>query len=214
MSVSTIPDNHAALHAGFRWLVPERFNIAQVCCARWAQRPDAAQRVAVRNHAPGSAAWSYSYAELQDGANRLSALLRRQGVARGDRVAIVLPQRFETAVAYVAVLQMGAVAMPLSTLFGPEALEYRLQDSAAVVAICDHSAIASLREVRGRCPQLRCVIGLEAAGALADLDYAAATGRENPAAALVQTAGAEAAILISPAAPPATPRARCCRTGR
>jgi acetyl-CoA synthetase len=56
---------------------------------------------------------------------------------RGDRVAIVLPQRFETAVAYMAVLQMGAVAMPLSMLFGPEALEFRLQDSEAVVAICD-----------------------------------------------------------------------------
>jgi acetyl-CoA synthetase len=42
-------------------------------------------------------------------------------------VAIVMPQCFETAVAYMAVLQMGAVAMPLSLLFGPDALEYRLQ---------------------------------------------------------------------------------------
>jgi acetyl-CoA synthetase len=59
------------------------------------------------------------------------------GVGRGDRVAIVLPQRFETAVAYLATLQMGAVAMPLSMLFGPEALAFRLQDSEAVVAIGD-----------------------------------------------------------------------------
>ena len=45
-----------------------------------------------------------------------------------------MPQRFETAVAYMAVLQLGAVAMPLSMLFGPEALQYRLHDSEAVVA--------------------------------------------------------------------------------
>jgi acetyl-CoA synthetase len=69
-------------------------------------------------------------------------------VQRGDRVAIVMPQRFETAVAYMAVFQMGAVAMPLSMLFGPEALEYRLQDSEAVVAICDESSIAKPRQVR------------------------------------------------------------------
>ena len=54
----------------------------------------------------------------------------------GDRVAIVIPQRFETAIAYMAVFQLGAVAMPLSMLFGPDALQYRLYDSEAVVAIC------------------------------------------------------------------------------
>ena len=52
---------------------------------------------------------------------------------------------------------MGAVAMPLSMLFGPDALEYRLQDSGAVVAICDDSSIDNLLAVRGRCPTLRSV---------------------------------------------------------
>ena len=61
----------------------------------------------------------------------LSHALRRLGVQRGDRVAIVMPQRFETAVAHMAVYQLGAVAMPLSMLFGPDALEYRLNDSEA-----------------------------------------------------------------------------------
>ena len=69
----------------------------------------------------------------------MSNVLAALGVQRGDRVAIVMPQRFETAVAHMAVLQMGAVAMPLSMLFGPEALEYRLQDSEAVLAICDEA---------------------------------------------------------------------------
>jgi acetyl-CoA synthetase len=103
--------------------------------------------------------------ELQEAANRLSNLLVAQGVRRGDRVAIVLPQRFETAVAYMAVLQMGAVAMPLSILFGPEALEFRLQDSEAVLAICDEASIGAVQGVRARCPQLRAVIGLGAATA-------------------------------------------------
>ena len=78
----------------------------------------------------------------------------------GDRVAIVMPQRFETAVAYMAVLQMGAVAMPLSQLFGPEALEFRLQDSAAVVAIGDAQTLANIQAVRADCPGLRKVLGV------------------------------------------------------
>ena len=72
-----------------------------------------------------------TYGELQRDANRLAHALRSLGVQRGDRVAIVMPQRFETAVAHIALHQLGAVAMPLSMLFGPDALEYRLQHSEA-----------------------------------------------------------------------------------
>ncbi len=151
-------DHYGAMHSHFGWNVPEHFNMAQVCCRRWAQRPDAASRVAVLADGSGLAPACWSYAQLQAASNRLSNALADLGVQRGDRVAIVLPQRFETAVAYVAVLQLGAVAMPLSVLFGPEALEYRLHDSEAVVAICDATVIDAMQSVRAHCPLLRTVI--------------------------------------------------------
>jgi acetyl-CoA synthetase len=116
-------------------------------------------------------------------------------VRRGDRVAIVLPQRFETAVAYMAVLQMGAVAMPLSILFGPEALEFRLQDSEAVLAICDEASIGAVQGVRARCPQLRTVVGLGAATD-ADLDAAASMRGASPDFDLVETQADDPAVLI------------------
>src|SRR6218665_2000475 len=159
MARSQNRDKYAALHHKFRWSVPAQFNMAEVCCRRWAQAGDAVQRIAVLADGPGQQAHAHSYAELQQQANRLSHALSGLGVQCGDRVAIVLPQRFETAVAYMAVLQMGAVAMPLSTLFGPEALEFRLQDSGATVAICDDASITSLQDIRGRCEALRHVIG-------------------------------------------------------
>jgi acetyl-CoA synthetase len=116
-------DPYAAMHHGFRWPRPERFNIAEVCCRRWALGGKGAsggpENIAVIDHSTLGSGTFHSYSELQEAANRLSNLLVAQGVRRGDRVAIVLPQRFETAVAYMAVLQMGAVAMPLSILFGP-----------------------------------------------------------------------------------------------
>jgi acetyl-CoA synthetase len=195
----TLPEGYAQLHGNFQWAVPEHFNMAQVCCQRWASAQDATKNIAVIASGAGAEATFHSYSELQDQANRLSNVLTVLGVGRGDRVAIVMPQCFETAVAYMAVLQMGAVAMPLSMLFGPEALEFRLQDSEAVVAIGDATSLAGLQAVRDDCPLLRCILGV---GDLAqtqdgaDFNYGAALAQQRPEFALVLTLAEEAAVLI------------------
>jgi acetyl-CoA synthetase len=192
-------DNWEAMHRGFGWQVPERFNIAQACCTRWARESDAARRIAIRAHGP-TGERTLSFAQLQREANAMSNLLVGLGVRRGDRVAIVMPQRFETAIAYMAVFQLGAVAMPLSMLFGPEALEYRLQDSEAVVAICDESSIANIAQVRAQCPMLRTVVGVGGAAAQADLgwetqraaletEFASAATHADDGAVLIYTSG-------------------------
>lgn len=197
MRTSQARDNYQQLHGQFRWLVPDSFNIAEVCLRRWAQAPDATKRVAVYADGAGVRPQFHTYAELQHQANRLSGALASLRVGRGDRVAIVMPQRFETAVAYMAVLQMGAVAVPLSQLFGPEALEYRLKDSDAAVAICDSSAIMNILEVRGTCEALRHVIGVgDGADAMADLDYAAILAEQPPEHVPVATRADDPAVLI------------------
>ncbi|HEV6964200.1 acyl-CoA synthetase [Roseateles sp.] len=149
-------DRYEQLHAAFRWQVPEDFNIAEACCGRWAR--DTPKATAIHFDSESGCRAQYSYAQLQRAANRLSNALLNQGVRRGHRVAIVLPQRFETAVAHIAIQQIGAVAMPLSMLFGAEALEYRLQDSGAVLAIAACEALPALREVKARCPALRRIL--------------------------------------------------------
>ncbi|HRP98047.1 MAG TPA: AMP-binding protein [Rhodocyclaceae bacterium] len=153
-------DRYDTLYQAFRWDVPSHFNIFEACCRRWAGE---AERVALIVEDESGACTRHTYAELFAAAERLSRALRELGVARGERIAIVLPQRFETAVAHMAVYRLGAVAMPLSILFGPDALEYRLQDSAAVVAIADTAAFAALQSVRARCPALRTVIAVDVA---------------------------------------------------
>ena len=202
---TSTPDHYASLHAGFRWAVPERFNIAEVCCGRWARQSGAHKNIAVCAHntrLSGQKSLSFSYKALQRQANRLSNVLAARGVQRGDRVAIVMPQRFETAVAYIAVLQMGAVAMPLSMLFGPEALEYRLNDGQVVAAICDAEAWPGLQAVRASCPLLRdCLVAGAPKRDAANLGAGAADFALTLAAApgefkLVETLANDAAILI------------------
>ena len=187
-------DLHAKLHAAFRWRVPPEFNIAEACCGRWAREtPDA---IAIRYEHENGAAVSHSYAELQTDANRLSNALVRLGVQRGDRVAIVMPQRFETAVAQMAVHQLGAVAVPLSMLFGPDALEYRLNDSEAKVAIVDESAADNLLASRAACPGLRTVLAVGGASGRGDIDWIAALAEASSQFTRRATKSDDAAVLI------------------
>jgi acetyl-CoA synthetase len=194
-----VPEAYARMHREFTWAVPRHFNIAQMCCARWAAQPDTTKNIAIQAYSTGARGIFYTYAQLQEQANRLSNALVAQGVVRGDRVAIVMPQCFETAVAYMAVLQMGAVAMPLSLLFGPDALEFRLQDSDAVLAIADATALEDLRLTRKRCPLLRTVVGVgahEAVQGLADCEFGEMLDQFSTQFTPADTLSDDPAILI------------------
>jgi acetyl-CoA synthetase len=188
-------DRYEELHAAFRWQVPEDFNIAEACCGRWAR--DTPKATAIYFDSESGCRTQYSYAQLQRAANRLSNALLNQGVRRGHRVAIQLPQRFETAVAHIAIQQIGAVAMPLSMLFGAEALEYRLQDSGAVLAIAACEALPALREVKARCPTMRRVIVVGDCPVDGDeLPWMQALQAEEARFKPVATKAGDAAILI------------------
>ena len=192
------------MHSHFQWQLHSHFNIAEVCCNRWARaeqaafeaQADAINTIAIKAYSTVTSSTFYSFLELKQAADALSHVLRGLGVARGDRVGIVMPQRFETATAYMAVFQMGAVAMPLSMLFGPEALQYRLQDSQAVVAVVDDSSIASINAVRASCPALRTVLAVGLAAGQGDVDYSTALSRHKRSFPTVKTHARDAAILI------------------
>ena len=194
-----VADHHGALHQGFQWQVVTHFNIAEVCCSRWARAAaadlNAPEKIAVQAIRTWTTSTFHSFLALQAAADATSHQLSALGVQRGDRVAIIMPQRFETAAAYMAVFQMGAIAVPLSMLFGPEALAFRLHDSGAVVAIADESAIRAVHAVRCDCPALRTLVAVGGAAGQGDVDAVDGSGLPRAFAA-VQTLADEAAVLI------------------
>jgi acetyl-CoA synthetase len=151
------------LYRSFRWEVPARYNIAHACCGQWATDRN---RFALYWEDESGATAAYSFWDIQVAANRLSNALAALGVQRGDRVALLLPQRPETAIAYIAIFQMGAIALPLSHLFGPDALEYRLEHAGASVAIAEPTTLPNLLAIKDRLSQLKHVIGVDVAGVL------------------------------------------------
>src|SRR6266436_4797956 len=156
------------VYARFRWTVPPAYNIAVDACDRHAGDRS---RVALVYEDDAGRISEHTFAEFCARSNQLARVFAGFGIERGDRVGIVLPQRPETAVAHLAAYKLGAIALPLSTLFGPEALDYRLRAAAAQVVVTDAESLDRVLGVRDALPALRHVICVDRADANSILDY-------------------------------------------
>ena len=186
-------DRYAEIHASWRWDVPADFNIAHACCTRWAS--DRSRFAMYFEDEDGTRA-AYTFWDVLQQANRLSNALAARGIGRGDRVALILPQRPETAIAHVAIHQLGAVSVPLSFLFGPEALEYRLANSEAKAVFVDPQSLPNLLPIRERCGKLAHVIGVAGAQARGVAAYEALIDGASRHFGAIATRADDPAILI------------------
>lgn len=177
------------MRAGFRWEIPERFNIAIACCDSWAVVDPA--RVAVIDASDGDRRWSYG--ELKDASDRLATVFAGLGIGPGDRVAVLLPQAPAVLIAHFAAMKLGAVVLPLFTLFGPDALEYRLSDSGTKLVVTDAEGAEKLAALRGRLPDLTQVLSIDGGPAR---PFWAEIAAAAPLAAPRDTTPEDPAVLI------------------
>jgi acetyl-CoA synthetase len=178
------------MRAGFRWDVPQRFNIAAACCDDWARRsPD---KIALIDLDDGR---RWTYAALAEASGRLATALAARGLERGDRLAVLLPQGAAVLIAHFAAQKLGAVVLPLFTLFGPEALAYRLADSGARMVVTDANNLDKVMALRADLPDLAEILVTGPAALPArDLwaEIAAATRAHPP----VETLADDPAVMI------------------
>ncbi|KZD04685.1 acyl-CoA synthetase [Oceanibaculum pacificum] len=144
--------------AAFSWQVPQRYNIGIDVC----DRQDADALALIHEPEDGSVR-RYSFGDIARQSNRLANALLAGGLRAGDRVGILLPQRPETAIAHVACYKAGLIAVPLFTLFGPEALEYRLGNAGCRALVTDTERLPVIEEIRPNLPDLSLVLAADAA---------------------------------------------------
>ncbi|MBD3677384.1 MAG: AMP-binding protein [Rhodobacteraceae bacterium] len=143
----------ATMRSDFRWPRPERFNIAQACCDGWAgQVPD---KVALTHVSADGSVKDWTYGQLKEASDRLANAFAARGVGQGDRVAVLLQQGPEVLLTHFATQKLGAVVLPLFTLFGSDALAYRLADSGAKLAVTDGDNLEKLLALRPDLPDLQ-----------------------------------------------------------
>lgn len=150
--------DYQELRAAFRWKIPARYNIGVDACDKWAAHEPARTALLIRQ---ASGLEPVTYGRLREQSNRLANTLAAHGIARGDRVAIILPQTPETAIAHIAIYKLGAIAVPLAALFGADALAYRLENSSAAAVVTNSAGLAKLNELRDRLPELKLVLCID-----------------------------------------------------
>ncbi len=155
----TAPANYDDICEQFNWSIPPRYNIGADACTKWAEQDPG--RLALIYVGPDGKAINHTFGQLHEASNRFANLLRSVGVAPGDRVAVLLPQAPETAMAHIAIYKSGCIAIPLFSLFGAEALQYRLADSGAKVIITNRDGAAKLADIRERLPDLQAVYSID-----------------------------------------------------
>jgi acetyl-CoA synthetase len=177
----------------FRWEIPPRYNMGvDVCAKHAAARPDAPALLCLdADHRLET----YSFGMLEGLSNKLANLLRAKGLAQGDRVAILLPQAPETAIAHIAIYKAGLIAVPLFTLFGEDALEYRLQTSGAKALILGAESLEKVASLRGRLPKIEFILSIDGPGDGIQ-DFHAAIENASDRFAPVDTEPDDPALLV------------------
>ena len=140
------------LYKNFRWDIPATFNIATACCDRYA---DGSGRLALIYVDEDGGTQKLSFDEISGLSKSFANVLKADGLKRGDRVAVFLSQSVELPIAHLAAFRSGMISVPLFTLFGEDALEYRLSNSGAKAVITDEGGWEKLSKIRDRLPHLQ-----------------------------------------------------------
>ena len=135
------------IYRSFRWNIPARYNIAADVCDRHAGDPG---KVALIGEDADGKVWRLTFLDVQRKANQLANLLCAIGLAKGDRVMLLLGQNPWTAIAHVACWKAGLVSVPVSTLFAADAVAYRLNHVDARVVITDAANLPTAARARAQ----------------------------------------------------------------
>ena len=150
-------DTYEEARGAFEWDLPGGYNAAHDLVGKHENR----DAVALYQAYPDGREETYTFAEVDALSNRLANGFADLGVGRGDRIAVVVPQKPENLLAHIACWKLGAISVPLSILFGTDAIRYRLNHSGAAAAVVDESVRETIDAARAECPDLEHVIEVD-----------------------------------------------------
>jgi len=146
-----ISDSYEKVYSSFSWNIPEYYNIGVDICDKHAHQR---YRLALVHENDTGKIEKYTFWDLKRLSNQFANTLKAYGLNTGDRVGILLPQCPEAAIAHIGTYKVGAVAIPLFTLFGTDSLEYRLNNSEARCVVTDTANVDKLLQIRDKLPRL------------------------------------------------------------
>jgi acetyl-CoA synthetase len=189
----TEASNYDDLYRDFRWDIPARFNIATACCDRHA---DGSGRLALIYVDEDGAATRTSFDAVSEMSRRFANVLKADGLARGERVAVFLSQSLELPIAHMAAFRSGMVSIPLFALFGEDALEFRLSNSGAKAIVTDETGWEKLKKIRDRLPDLASIYIIGDGSPAGTKPFWSSLQAASPDFATVDTSADDPALII------------------
>ena len=153
-------DTYEEARESFDWDFPDGYNLAHDLVGKHDDR----EATALYQAYPDGRQEEYTFADVDALSSRLANGLAERGIERGDRVAVVVPQKPENLLSHLACWKLGAVSVPLSILFGTDAVAYRVDHAGAVAAVVDESVRETIDAARSECPDLEHVIEVDGTG--------------------------------------------------
>jgi len=159
-----------------KWFIGGELNWVDTVL-QWAEDPATAKATAITAEREDGSVRSITYADLRDQTRAVAAGLKRMGVARGDRVGLLIENGIEAVVSILAVSHLGAIIAPLFSGFGADAIVSRLDSCAAKGLIISRGfsrrgrfidTVATAVAARERLPSLEFVV-VSGADEVADL---------------------------------------------
>ncbi len=148
--------SYEKIYQAHTWDIPEYFNMGvDVCDKQAATTPDKLALIVVDDETGDT---EYRFSDLRDLSNQLANVLISQGLGRTDRLGILLSQSAEAALSHIAAWKMGGISIPLFTLFGEDALRFRLQNSGAKMLVTDSLNLAKIEAIRADLPNLERIL--------------------------------------------------------
>src|SRR5215469_9546614 len=135
----------ADARARHQWKILADYNVAVDCLDR---HTDLRDKPALYYEDDEGRVETYTFGKMAELSRRFANAIAGLGIGRGDVVAVHLPQRPETAIAHMGLYRLGVIALPISKLFGPDALEYRLNNSAAKAILLEPESLEKLDPIR------------------------------------------------------------------
>ena len=102
-----------------------------------------------------------SYAELLHSINKLANALIRFGVNKGDRVAIIMPNRPEFIISYLAAIRIGAIAVTLNPMSTAYELSHYFIDAKPSVVLCTGDQVTKIESLKDRSNYLKHVVSTD-----------------------------------------------------
>lgn len=142
------------------WAEGEPINIGHLCIDRHVDE-GRGNKLALIHEDHGGSVREFSFSDVKLRSNGFASFLRERGVGELDRVCLFLDKSPELYIGFIGILKLGAVAQPLFSAFGEDALFQRADNSQAVAIITQRKLLGRVRKIRERVPSLKHVLVID-----------------------------------------------------